>query len=380
MMNAVFPTWPDVRTDRNSLKRDPHALCVGQNMIAEHTGMLTAFAPQITPERLLQFTFGFAPPLIIETAIRHRVFNVLDEGAKTLEEVRAETGTSRRGLRAVLNALVGLELLTKDDKGRYALTPESAAFLVSGKASFHGAFFLLTSEAMLPAWGKLYEIMRSGRPDKQINQQQDGVPFFLRFVEDIFPIHYAAAQRLGETLGVAKAMAPLSVLDLAAGSGVWGVALAQQSPHVWVTAVDWAGVIPITQKVTARLGVAGRFRFVEGDLLESDFGSGHKIATAGHILHSEGEERSRLLLKKTFEALAPGGTIAIAEILVDADRKGPLPALIFAVNMLVNSDQGDAFSLGEISGWLREAGFSNVRTVEAPGLASLLILATKPNG
>jgi hypothetical protein len=147
-----------------------------------------------------------------------------------------------------------------------------------------------------------------------------------------------------------------------------------------VTAVDWAGVIPITQKVTARLGVADRFRFVEGDLLESDFGSGHKIAIAGHILHSEGEERSRLLLKKTFEALAPGGTIAIAEILVDADRKGPLPALIFAVNMLVNSDQGDAFSLGEISGWLREAGFSNVRTVEAPGLASLLILATKPNG
>jgi O-methyltransferase domain len=160
---------------------------------------------------------------------------------------------------------------------------------------------------------------------------------------------------------------------------VWSVALAQQSPQVRVTAVDWPGVIPVTQKVTARFGVADRFRFVAGDLLKANFGSGHVIATAGHILHSEGEERSRLLLRKTFDALAPKGTIAVAEILVDADRTAPLPALIFAVNMLVNSDQGDAFSLGEISGWLRDAGFEQIRIVEAPGLAPLIILATKPN-
>ena len=55
-----------------------------------------------------------------------------------------------------------------------------------------------------------------------------------------------------------------------------------------------------------------------------------------------------------------------------------MPALIFAVNMLVNSDEGDTFSLGEISGWLCDAGFQDVHTVEAPGLAPLIIVATKP--
>jgi len=62
-----------------------------------------------------------------------------------------------------------------------------------------------------------------------------------------------------------------------------------------------------------------------------------------------------------------------------ASRTAPLPALIFAVNMLVNSDQGDTFSLQEIAGCLRDAGFTHVRTVDAPGLAPLLILATKPS-
>ena len=120
------------------------------------------------------------------------------------------------------------------------------------------------------------------------------------------------------------------------------------------------------------------YTFVAGDLHEADFGQGHAIAILGHILHSEGEERSRWLLRKTFDALTPGGTIAIAEILVDAERRAAVPALIFAVNMLVNSDQGDTFTFEEIRGWLQDAGFEQVRTVEAPGLAPLLILATKP--
>jgi hypothetical protein len=85
------------------------------------------------------------------------------------------------------------------------------------------------------------------------------------------------------------------------------------------------------------------------------------------------------LVTKTFDALAPGGTIAIAEILVDTKRRVAVPALIFAVNMLVNSDEGDTFTFDEIRGWLQDTGFERVRTIEAPGLAPLLILATKPN-
>jgi len=111
--------------------------------------------------------------------------------------------------------------------------------------------------------------------------------------------------------------------------------------------------------------------------LEANFGSGHDIAILGHILHSEGGDRSRQLLAKTFRALKPGGTIAIAEWLVNDDRTKPLPSLMFAVQMLVNTEKGDTFSFNEIKKWLEEAGFKKVRKLEAPG-PSPLILATKP--
>ena len=45
-----------------------------------------------------------------------------------------------------MNALVGLALLQKDDAGRYSPTDEASAFLVRGKPTFQGGFFLLIGE------------------------------------------------------------------------------------------------------------------------------------------------------------------------------------------------------------------------------------------
>jgi ubiquinone/menaquinone biosynthesis C-methylase UbiE len=276
-----------------------------------------------------------------------------------------------------MNALVGLELLKKDRYHKYSLTPESAAFLVSNRPGTLAGFFPMNMKRLIPLWLKLGETVRTGRPPEARNRERPGTEFFSELVENIIPMSYGSAQALGDHLKLAKAKNEVRVLDLAAGSGIWGIALAQKSPRVQVTAVDWGGMIPTTKRITGKFGVRDRFKFIEGDLLEADFGKGYDIATLGHILHSEGEERSRRLLKKTFRALRSGGTIAIGEWLVNDERTEPLPSLMFAVNMLVNTEHGDTFSFNEIKGWLEEAGFKKARTHKAPG-PSPLILATKP--
>ncbi len=332
---------------------------------------------QVTPERISQMAWGYTAPLILEAAIRHRVFDLLDEKPKTVEEVAAASGAAPRGLRAIMNALIGFDLLAKDASGRYSLRPESAAFLVSTKPSFMGGIIKHTSLQLIPIWLQLNDVVARGGPDQGVNQERRGSEFFHNFVEDIFPMSYPSAQNLGRALDIAGANAPVKVLDLAAGSGVWSIALAQLSPRVSVTAVDWPGVLDVTRRVASRFGLADRYTYVAGDLLEADFGHGHNVATLGHILHSEGAERSRALLRKTYDSLAPGGTIAIAEFLVNDDRTGPPNGLIFAVNMLVATEHGDTFSFSEIARWLEQAGFENARMLDSPG-PSPLILADRP--
>jgi ubiquinone/menaquinone biosynthesis C-methylase UbiE len=332
---------------------------------------------QVTPERLMELSFAYAPPLIISAGVSNKIFDSLEDGAKTPEQVAEKTGASARGLRILMNALVGLNLLKKDRQGKYLLTQESATFLLSGKPGTHAGFFGTIAPQLISRWLRLSDIVREGRPVVAVNQETEGTEFFSQLVENIIPLSYPPAQRLGNHLKLEKAKTEIRVLDLAAGSGIWGVALTQKSPQVRVTAVDWAGMIPTTKRITQKFGVGDRFNYVEGDILEANFGSGYDIATLGHILHSEGEDRSRQLLAKTFRALKSGGTIAIAEWLVNDDRTKPLPSLMFAVQMLVNTEKGDTFSFNEIKNWLEEAGFKKVRKVKAPG-PSPLILATKP--
>ena len=328
-----------------------------------------------TPERLMQLGFAYAPPLIIGAAVSNKVFDTLAPGAKSADEVSKETGASVRGLRAVMNALVGLELLSKSD-GKYSLTPESEAFLVSNKPGTLAGFFPMNMKQLIPLWLKLDEIVRTGKPAEARNEEGPGTEFFSELVENIIPMSYASAQALADHLKLAKANKPTSVLDVAAGSGIWGIVLAQRSPQVEVTAVDWTGMIPTTKRITKKFGVADRFKFIEGDIGDVDFGSGYDIAILGHIMHTEGEQRSRKLLKKTFGALKSGGTIAIGEWLVNDERTEPLPSLMFAVQMLVNAEHGDTFSFNEIKAWLEDVGFKNTRTLDVPG-PSPLVLATK---
>lgn len=332
---------------------------------------------QLTPDRILQMSWGYAPTLILEAALRNKVFDTLDAGPKSIAEVAQSTGASPRGLRALMNALVGLELLRKTTPDTYALTPESSAFLVSSKPSFMGGMAAHTSQQLIPSWLQLSTVVATGRPATSVNRQDGGEAFFQELVSNIFTMSYAPARALAAHLALGDSGAPFRVLDLGAGSGVWSIAIAQSSPRVQVTAIDFPGVLPITQKHADKFGVGDRYTMLPGDLGTVDFGRNFNLITIGHILHSEGVDRSKKLLRKCFDALAPGGTIAIQEFLVNPDRTGPPMGLIFGVNMLVNTDTGDTWSFEEIATWLTEAGFQNPRTLNTPG-PSPLILADKP--
>jgi precorrin-6B methylase 2 len=331
---------------------------------------------EVTPQHLLQIVWSFLQPLALDAAIQNHVFDALDAGPKTLEEVSEATGASVRGLATVMNLLVAIQFLAKTSDGHYSLTPESSAFLVSTKPSYHGGFVHQIVSAV-PDFLQLAEIVRSGAPIANRVDTPAASEFFEELVGNILPVSYPGAQVLAGALGVSRSIQPIRVLDLGAGSGVWGIALAQASPKVLVTAVDMPGVLAVTQKAAQRFGVADQFAYLSADIFQDDLGRGFSIATLGHILHMAGSDTNRSLLDRIFASLAPGGTLAIGEFVVNEDRMGPVGPLAFAVNMLVHTQHGNAYTFGEIRSWLQEAGFVNVRTLAAPA-PSPLILADKP--
>ncbi len=85
------------------------------------------------------------------------------------------------------------------------------------------------------------------------------------------------------------------------------------------------------------------------------------------------------LLAKAHAALPAGGLVIISELLLDADRTGPAPAALMAMNMLAETVGGRNYSDAGYADWLTGAGFTEIRTVrfDAPG-ANGVVLGVKP--
>src|SRR5207248_1925214 len=202
--------------------KDSSALCKSRFGFADvkalhdcRSSMKRPKKDQVTPERLMQFGFAYAPPLIIGAAVSNKVFDSLAGGAKTVAQLSKETGAPARGLRAIMNALVGLELLKKDRRERYSLTPESTAFLLSDKPSTQAGFFGTILPQLISRWLRLTDVVRDGQPAVAVNQETEGTEFFSQLVENIIPMSYPSAQALGDHLKVSKAKNDIRILDLA---------------------------------------------------------------------------------------------------------------------------------------------------------------------
>jgi hypothetical protein len=84
-------------------------------------------------------------------------------------------------------------------------------------------------------------------------------------------------------------------------------------------------------------------------------------------------DENRALFRKAFKALAPSGRVVIQDFVLNPDKTGPKTGALFALNMLVGTRAGSAYSGEEYVGWLREAGFVDARRVPLSGPTDLVI-------
>lgn len=328
------------------------------------------------PEILIQMQFSFAPALALTTGIQLRVFSHIADGRSTVTEIAAAAKASERGTRMLLDFLVACQLLTKSND-RYDLTPLAAEYLVCDRPNYIGAM-RERGNRLLDSWLDLTEAVRLGGPRKVIEDQERAESIFPEVVKSLHILQQENAQRVAEALGVASTSRGIRVLDVACGSGVFGLAIARRNPTAFITAQDFPKILQVTKQHVRQYGLDHQYDFIEGNIKTVDFGNDRfQIAILGNIVHSIGANSSCDLFRKVLQALTPGGRIVVVEIVANDQRTGPSPALVFALNMLVNTMEGDTFTVAEYRDLLTKTGFEQI---EACDIGSLypLIVARKP--
>jgi 2-polyprenyl-3-methyl-5-hydroxy-6-metoxy-1,4-benzoquinol methylase len=182
-----------------------------------------------------------------------------------------------------------------------------------------------------------------------------------------------------ETLATALTKeAPVhKVLDIAAGHGLYGIAVARHNPDAQVYAADWPKVLEVTTENAQHAGVADRHHLIPGSAFETSFGEGYDLVLIPNFLHHFDHETCISFLRKVHASLAPGGRVAILEFVPNPDRVTPPTPAAFSLIMLASTPSGDAYTYTELASMTQAAGFSRVIPSDAPVMPEQLVLAYK---
>lgn len=325
-----------------------------------------------SPELFFQTLWAYQRTAAIKTAVELDVFSAIHAGAHTSDDVAERCAASVRGTRILCDYLAIMGFLEKAD-GRYALTPDSATFLVKSSPAYMGGVIeFLMSEAIVRNLDRLTDTVRRGTvpPDSNIVSEEN--PVWEDFARAMVPMMAPAAQEMAGLLEVEGA-GPAKVLDIAAGHGLFGIALAQRNPEVEVVAVDWPRVLTVASENAARLGVAARHRTIAGDAFTTDWEGGYDLALVTNFLHHFDVPTCTSFLRKVHASLGDGGRVAVLEFVPAEDRLSPPLQAGFALTMLAETAGGDAYTFSELRRMLSEAGFTDVVRHDLQGPQTLVV-------
>jgi len=303
----------------------------------------------------------------LRAAVELDLFRAIGDGPADVASLAAQCSASERGIRILCDYLTIQGFLAKQD-GRYRQTPTSAMFLDprSPACIASVARFIASPEVQTP-YAHLAEIVRTGRtslPGEGTVEAEN--PIWVEFAHSMAPMMAPVAGPLGSIV-LEGLSGPVSVLDIAAGHGLFGIAVAKANPEARIVAVDWAPVLAVAAGNARKAGVDGRYELRPGSAFDVDFGGPYDLVLITNFLHHFDPATCTHLLRKVHAVLKPGGRAAALDFVPNEDRVSPPMAAGFSLTMLAGTVAGDAYTFREYEAMYRDAGYARVTAHPVPG-------------
>lgn len=315
------------------------------------------------------------------------LFNALAERPLTPHVLAKHLGTSERGMIDLIDVLCASRYLRRDGK-RVRLTAMSRKWLTRASPQYIGNMLEHVND-LWAVWLNLEAALRTGVPPAA--QYQDWLKdaayhrilrrhiLGLRDLAKFNAPEVTRIVRLPAAKSAAKAGSrSRRLLDIGGGHGGYAMAFCHKYADLTATVFELAATAEIGREIVEREAMSERVQFQIGDFLADDLGADYAAALYFNILHNYGEADNRRVLENVFDALRPGGVLAVWDMFKEPGRARDAQPALMALHMLVASG-GTSYLLSEVQRWLDEIGFRRftqrkLRTL--PG--STLIVARKP--
>lgn len=307
---------------------------------------------------LLSLSAGPVKWELLKTAVELNLFDFL-QTPDTAAGVSAKLETHPANTGYLLKALVSVGWL-EYDSGTYWNADIAETFLTTDKDTAIG-------KALIDMAGWNQPVLNGGMLDLVRNGPLDPRDFTDESVWETVARSGLNYCRCGRAQLIADQVAALlefpgfeKILDMGAGPGIIGIAVADRHPGLACVLFDRPEVCRVADEVIAEYGVAARVKTMPGNYMEDPVGTGYDLVMANFTLNFY---RDRLddIMAKTYEALAPGGVFMVTSDALTRDKTAPAASV---VSWLPTTLQGMdmSFSRGEIDRAMIGAGFVSTQS------------------
>jgi predicted O-methyltransferase YrrM len=316
---------------------------------------------QWTVPDILSLSGGYWAGCALQAAIQLDVFTALDsaEGISAKNLAR-RLHCDERAFSMLVSALIALEFLDGDENG--LILPEASRSFLSRASDRYVGYIVRHHANIMPAWTELAEVVKSGRSRRESSSDTGDEAEREAFLMGMFNVAMVQAELVAQSLDLGGRK---RLLDVGGGPGTYAAFFCKANPGLSATIFDRPTSEAFALNIVRRFGLESRVTFTGGDFLRDVLPSGHDVAWLSQVLHGECPADAAKLVARAAKALNPGGLLAIQEFVVRDDRRGPTHPTLFSLNMLVETQGGQAYTESEIRTMLRDAGAVSVRKLEA---------------
>lgn len=328
---------------------------------------------QWTSEALLELGQNYRDAAVFLAAAELNLFAALKGPAPlAAAKVAKKLQCDQRGVTALLDALTAIGLVKKQ-AGRYALASGAEALLTP--ESPRTILAMAQHQAnCLRNWAQLAMVVKSGKPAPKIPSVRGAEGDAESFISGM---HNISAPFADEVIRAIKPLKFTELLDLGGASGTWTMAFLRACPGSRAFLFDLPHVIPMAKRRIKDSQMVERVRLVAGDFMRDPLPAGADLVWVSAIVHQNSRAQNRQLFASVFRALAPGGRIAIRDIVMELGHTQPVMGALFAINMLVATEGGGTFTLEELREDLASAGFAGVSLARKDPGMNAVVVATK---
>lgn len=324
-----------------------------------------------SPQRLLETSGAYWQGSALQAAVRLDIFSHLSDASLSAEALAKLLDCDRRALAMLLRALAAMGLLVKDQAGYHC--PEPLRYWLDRNSNQYLGHIIHHHMHLVASWNHLDQAVRSGKPQRNRASFSEG-EWREAFLLGMHNLSSLLAPQLVPLIDLGTAR---TLIDVGGGPGTWAINFCLHHQNLQATVFDLPTSKPFVTHNIAHVGMSERIRFTGGDFLLDPLGNDYDVAWLSHVLHGEGAPSAALLIRHAANALAPGGLLLIHEFILNDHDEGPLHAALFALNMLLGTENGQAYSEGELERMCSAAGLSEIRRLELPAHVKSGVIAAR---